>query len=54
MRAYLKNTQHKKEAGGEAQMVERLPSKHDALSSNTCTKKKKIYIYIYIYIYISW
>jgi hypothetical protein len=39
VRPYLKNTQHKKRAGGVAQMVQHLPSKHKALSSNPSTKK---------------
>jgi hypothetical protein len=35
-------------AGREAQMVEHLPSRYNALSSNPNTIK---YIYVYVYIY---
>jgi hypothetical protein len=41
MRPYLKNTQHKKGLGGVAQVVEHLPSKHEALSSNSSTAPLK-------------
>jgi hypothetical protein len=37
---YLKENQRKR-AGGVAQVVECLPKKHKALSTNTSTKKKK-------------
>jgi hypothetical protein len=40
-RPYLKNNQSKKRAGSMAQTVECLPSKHEALSSNSSTTKKK-------------
>jgi hypothetical protein len=36
-------------AGKVAEVVEHLPSKLKALSSNPSTEKKKIYIYIYTY-----
>jgi hypothetical protein len=36
----LEKTHHKKRAGGDAQVVENLPSKHKALSSSQGTKKK--------------
>jgi hypothetical protein len=41
IRPYLKNTQHKKMAGRVAQVVECLPCKHDALSSNQVPLEKK-------------
>jgi hypothetical protein len=40
-RSYLQNNQSKKGAGGVAQTVECLPSKHEALSSNPIPLKKK-------------
>jgi hypothetical protein len=55
MGTYLKNNKRKR-AGGMAQVVELLPSKCEALSSNPSTTEKKkkgnIYIYIYICAYI--
>jgi hypothetical protein len=43
MRPYLKNNQHKKRAGEVAQVVECLPSKCEAMNSNSsATGKKKI------------
>jgi hypothetical protein len=41
MRPYLENTQYKKGAGGMVQVLELLPSKHEALSSNPSTTKKE-------------
>jgi hypothetical protein len=41
MRPYLENTQHKKRAGEAAKVVEHLPNKYEALSSNPHTAKKK-------------
>jgi hypothetical protein len=35
-----KNTQHKNRAGGVSQVIECLPSMHEALSLNPCAKKK--------------
>jgi hypothetical protein len=43
VRTYLKKTQHKKRAGGVAQVVDHLHSKYEAMSSNPSTEK--IYIY---------
>jgi hypothetical protein len=40
-RHYLKNTQHKKRAGRVAQLVECLPSRHEALEPQKKKKKKK-------------
>jgi hypothetical protein len=41
---YLKNTQQQqKRAGGVAQALESLPSKHEALSSNPSTIKPQYY-----------
>jgi signal recognition particle GTPase len=40
LKPYLKNTQHKKKVGGMAQVVECLPGKLKALSSNPSTEKK--------------
>jgi hypothetical protein len=39
-------------AGGMAQVVKHLPSKHGILNSNPSTAIKKKYIYIYICIFI--
>jgi hypothetical protein len=41
MRCYLKNTYSKKAGGIVAQVVEYLPGKHKALTSNSRTAKKK-------------
>jgi hypothetical protein len=41
-------------SGGMAQLVECLPSKHKALSSNACTAKICIYIYIYVDVFIKY
>jgi hypothetical protein len=45
MRTYLKKQTKIKRAGGEAQAVERLPSKCQALSSNpsTANRKRKLF-----------
>jgi hypothetical protein len=40
-RPYLKNNQSKR-AGGGTQVVEHLPSKNEALSSNPCTVKNAL------------
>jgi hypothetical protein len=40
MRTYLKKNPMKRRAGGVDQVVECLPSKHEALSSKPSTKKK--------------
>jgi hypothetical protein len=40
MRPYLKNNQHKR-AGTVVQVIECLPSKHEALRSNPSTAKEK-------------
>jgi hypothetical protein len=41
VRPYLENTQHNKRAEGVTQVVERLPTKGEFLSSNPRTRKKK-------------
>jgi hypothetical protein len=41
LRPYLEKTQDKKRADGVSQVVECLPSKHEALSSNPINTKKK-------------
>jgi hypothetical protein len=41
MRHYLKNTQYKKRTGRAAQVIERLPSKHEAEFKPQYLKKKK-------------
>jgi hypothetical protein len=40
-RPYLENIQHKKRAGGVAQVVEHLLSKHEASISNPSPSKKR-------------
>jgi hypothetical protein len=41
MRLCLENTQHRIRAGGVVQVLEHLPSKYEALSSNTNAIKNK-------------
>jgi hypothetical protein len=42
MGPYLENTQHKKKTGGVTQVVEQLPSKCEALSTNSLLQKKNL------------
>jgi hypothetical protein len=52
VRPYLEKNHHKSRAGGVTQMVEFLPSKLEALSSNPSTrKKKKNYLYFFTFMF---